>query len=302
MRAREAAGGVLDARFCTDARHVVPPPSRTVTRMIASPTSGTRARIWQVDAFATRRFTGNPAAVVLLDDYPDDALLQAVAAENNLAETAFLVPGAGDGYRLRWFTPTVEVPLCGHATLASGAVVLERLEPGRHHVVFDTASGPLTVARDADGYRMDLPARTVTPVPTPPALAAALGVVPVGTAVDGGNYLALLATADDVRSLVPDLAAVARLDRTGVVVTAAGDGPYDLVSRYFAPAKGIPEDPVTGGAHCALVPFWSARTGRDELLASQASPRGGDLRCRLVGDRVHLHGACAFYLEGTIEL
>ncbi|WP_199422541.1 PhzF family phenazine biosynthesis protein [Actinotalea solisilvae] len=270
--------------------------------MIASPPPGTRARIWLVDAFATRRFTGNPAAVVLLEEFADDALLQAVAAENNLAETAFLVPGEDGRHRLRWFTPVVEVPLCGHATLASGAVVLERLEPGRDEVVFETASGPLTVARDGDGYRMDLPARTVTPVPTPPALTAALGVAPVETAVDGGNYLALLATADDVRSLVPDLAAIARLDRTGVVVTAAGDGPYDLVSRYFAPAKGVPEDPVTGGAHCALVPFWAARTGRAELLAHQASRRGGELRCRLVGDRVHLHGACVFYLEGEIQL
>ncbi len=280
----------------------MPSPSRTVTRMIASPPPGTRARIWLVDAFATRRFTGNPAAVVLLEEFADDALLQAVAAENNLAETAFLVPGEDGRHRLRWFTPVVEVPLCGHATLASGAVVLERLEPGRDEVVFETASGPLTVARDGDGYRMDLPARTVTPVPTPPALTAALGVAPVETAVDGGNYLALLATADDVRSLVPDLAAIARLDRTGVVVTAAGDGPYDLVSRYFAPAKGVPEDPVTGGAHCALVPFWAARTGRAELLAHQASRRGGELRCRLVGDRVHLHGACVFYLEGEIQL
>ncbi len=261
-----------------------------------------RADIYQVDAFAARRFTGNPAAVVVLDAFPGDDLLQAVAAENAVPETAFLVP-SGDAYRLRWFTPAVEVPLCGHATLAAGAVVLERLEPGRRAPVrFDTASGPLVVERDGAGYRMDLPARTVTTVPAPPGLSAALGVMPLETAVDGGNYLALLASADDVRALTPDLPAVARLDRTGVVVTAAGDGPYDLVSRYFAPAKGIPEDPVTGGAHCALVPFWAARTGRDVLRAYQASPRGGELLCRLVGDRVHLGGGCVFYLEGTVEL
>lgn len=257
------------------------------------------APIYQVDAFTTRRFAGNPAAVVVLDAFPDSDLMQAVAAENNLAETAFLVPD-GDRYRLRWCTPTVEVPLCGHATLAAGAVVLERLEPGRTDVVFDTASGPLTVHREGATYRMDLPARTVRTVPTPPELVAALGVTPVETAVDGGNYLALLATAADVRSLAPDLAAVARLDRTGVVVTAAGDDGYDLVSRYFAPAKGIPEDPVTGGAHCALVPYWAARTGREALVAHQASARGGDLLCRLVGDRVHLVGGCVFYLEGRI--
>ncbi|NYJ08548.1 PhzF family phenazine biosynthesis protein [Petropleomorpha daqingensis] len=260
-----------------------------------------RVPIFQLDAFATRRFTGNPAAVVVLERFPDDALLQAVAAENNLAETAFLVRST-DADRLRWFTPTVEVPLCGHATLAAGAVVLERLEPGRDRVVFDTASGPLTVERDGSVYRIDLPARTVRSVPLPPALAHALGVTPEETAVDGSNYLALLPTADDVRSLEPDLAAIARLDRTGVVVTAAGDGAHDVVSRYFAPAKGIPEDPVTGGAHCALVPFWSARTGKDTFLAHQASRRGGELSCRLVGDRVHLSGGCAFYLEGCIEL
>ncbi|MEW1953022.1 PhzF family phenazine biosynthesis protein [Terrabacter sp. NPDC080008] len=260
-----------------------------------------RVPIFQLDAFTTRRFSGNPAAVVVLDRFLEDALLQAVAAENNLAETAFVVPSEGR-YRLRWFTPAVEVPLCGHATLAAGAVVVERLEPGRDSVVFDTASGPLTVSREGTAYRMDLPARTVRAVPPPPALSAALGVTPVETAMDGNNYLALLAAADDVRSLEPDLAAIARLDRTGVVVTAAGDGTHDFVSRYFAPAKGIPEDPVTGGAHCALVPFWAARTGEDTFFAYQASRRGGELTCRLEGDRVQLHGSCVFYLEGHIEL
>jgi PhzF family phenazine biosynthesis protein len=260
-----------------------------------------RVPIFQLDAFTTRRFGGNPAAVVVLDRFLDDAVLQDVAAENNLAETAFVVPCEGR-FQLRWFTPIVEVPLCGHATLAAGAVVVERLEPGRDNVVFDTASGPLTVDREGTAYRMDLPARGVHAVPSPPALSAALGVTPVETASDGGNYLALLPRADDVRSLEPDFAAIARLDRTGVVVTAAGDGTYDFVSRYFAPAKGIPEDPVTGGAHCALVPFWAARTGKDAFFAYQASRRGGELTCRLVGERVRLHGSCAFYLEGHIEL
>jgi PhzF family phenazine biosynthesis protein len=196
----------------------------------------------------------------------------------------------------------VEVPLCGHATLAAGAVVLERLEPGRDGVVFDTASGALTVDREGTAYRMELPARRVRAVPLTEALSAALGVTLVETAVDGNNYLALLAEADDVRSLAPDLAAIACLDRTGVVVTAAGDGTHDFVSRYFAPAKGIPEDPVTGGAHCALVPFWAARTRKDTFFAYQASRRGGELACRLVGDRVQLHGSCVFYLGGHIEL
>jgi PhzF family phenazine biosynthesis protein len=261
-----------------------------------------RFPIWQIDAFSSRRFSGNPAAVVLLEGFLDVATMQAVASENNLAETAFLVSGDDGSYHLRWFTPTVEVPLCGHDTLAAGAVVLERLARGRRTVVFDTASGPLAVHREGASYRMDLPVRTVTAVPSSGALERALGVRPVETAVDGTNYLALLPAADDVHSLAPDLAAVARLDRSGVVVTAAGEGGYDFVSRYFAPAKGIPEDPVTGGAHCALVPFWAAKKRKRTFRAYQASPRGGELECSLVGDRVHLRGSCAFYLEGHIEI
>lgn len=260
-----------------------------------------RLPVFQLDAFATRRFTGNPAAVVVLDAFLDDALMQAVAAENNLAETAFLVPSP-QGHRLRWFTPVVEVALCGHATLAAGAVMLERLEPGRSEVAFATASGPLTVRRRGSAYEIDLPARTVAPAPASAALADALGVTPLETATDGANHLALLASAAQVRSLRPDLAAVARLDRAGVVVTAPGDGPYDVVSRYFAPAKGIDEDPATGGAHCGLVPFWAARTGRTTFRAHQASRRGADLDCRLAGDRVVLGGSCVPYLEGHIEV
>ncbi|HEY2291369.1 MAG TPA: PhzF family phenazine biosynthesis protein [Thermoanaerobaculia bacterium] len=260
-----------------------------------------RTRIFQVDAFTTRRFAGNPAAVMPLDRFPEDGLLQALAAENNLAETAFLVADGGD-YRLRWFTPTTEVPLCGHATLASAAVVMERLEPGRSRVVFHSASGPLTVTRTASGYRMDFPARPSRPVPAPPSLADALGVIPIEVWADPFNYLALLESAPAVRELAPDIAAIARLDRGGVIVTAPGDGTYDFVSRYFAPAKGIPEDPVTGGAHCALTPFWAPRLGKTELRAFQASRRGGELVCRLAGDRVELEGACVFYLEGEAEI
>jgi PhzF family phenazine biosynthesis protein len=261
-----------------------------------------RVPIFQLDSFTTRRFAGNPAAVVVLDEFPGDAVLQAVAAENNLSETAFVVPSdTGGRYRLRWFTPVVEVPLCGHGTLAAGAVVAERLERGRDSVVFDTASGPLTVDREGSAYRIDLPARTVHAVPRPEALTAALGAEPLETAVDGGNYLARLAGPAEVRSLEPDFAAIARLDRSGVIVTATGDGPYDFVSRYFAPAKGVPEDPVTGGAHCALVPFWAARTGQDTFFAYQASRRGGELSGRLAGERVELVGSCVFYLEGHVE-
>lgn len=256
-----------------------------------------QARLFQLDAFTTRRFAGNPPAVMLFEGYPDDAVLQALAAENNLAETAFLVPD-GEDFRIRWFTPMVEVPLCGHATLASAAVVLERLQPGRGAVVFGSASGPLAVRRAGSGYAMDFPVRRSTPADPPFGLAEALGAPFEETLWDGFNFLVRLAAPGDVRGLAPDLAAIARLPCAGVIVTAPGDGGYDCVSRYFAPAKGIPEDPVTGGAHCALAPYWGARLGKSELLAFQASARGGELRCRLRGDRVELEGSCVFYLEG----
>jgi len=259
-----------------------------------------RAPIFQVDAFTSRRFSGNPAAVVVLDRFPVEDVLQAVAAENNLPESAFLVADNGD-YQIRWFTPTVEVPLCGHATLASAAVVMERVEHGREVVVFHSASGPLTVRRSGTGYVMDFPRRTLEPVAMPPELPSALGATPVEVVWDGSNFLALLATAEIVRNLDPDLAAIEKLARSGVIVTAPGDRGFDFVSRYFAPAKGIPEDPVTGGAHCGLAPFWAERLNKTAFRAFQASRRGGEIVCRLVGDRVELEGACVFYLEGTVE-
>jgi PhzF family phenazine biosynthesis protein len=260
-----------------------------------------RVPIFQLDAFTTRLFAGNPAAVMLLDDYPADAVMQAVAAENNLAETAFLVR-KGEGYRLRWFTPTVEVPLCGHATLASAAVVMERLEPHREHVVFESKSGPLPVRRESGRYTMDFPARRTEPVTAPVGLQEALGVAPLEVFADAFNYTAVLQSPRVVRELAPNLDAVSRLDRTGLIVTALGEKPYDFVSRYFAPAKGIPEDPVTGGAHCSLAPFWASRLAKQEFFAFQASRRGGEIFCRVVGDRVHLQGACVFYMQGEAEI
>jgi PhzF family phenazine biosynthesis protein len=260
-----------------------------------------RVPLFQVDAFTSRRFAGNPAAVMVMDSFPDDAVMQMIAAENNLSETAFLV-AHGTDYRLRWFTPLVEVPLCGHGTLASAAVVMERLAPERRQVVFHTASGALRVRRSASSYVMDFPVRPTEPSPIPQALSEALGVVPIEVITDAGNYTALLDDSRTVRELSPDMAAIARLDRSGVAVTAPGDSPYDFVSRYFAPAKGVAEDPVTGGAHCALTPYWSARLGKTELRAYQASRRGGEIICRLAGDRVELEGSCVFYLEGTAEV
>jgi PhzF family phenazine biosynthesis protein len=259
-----------------------------------------RYPIFQVDAFATRRFEGNPAAVVSMKSFPDVATMLAVAAENNLSETAFLVRAGGD-YRLRWFTPKVEVPLCGHATLASAAVVMERLEPGRDQVVFHTASGALTVSRANGNYVMNFPARPSDPVATPAGLAETLGTVPAEVYVNAFNYLAVLDNPRILRALSPDMAAIARMDRPGVIVTALGEDPYDFISRYFAPAKGVPEDPVTGAAHCMLAPYWAKRLGKSALTAFQASRRGGKVICRLAEDRVELEGACVFFLEGEVD-
>ncbi len=260
-----------------------------------------RIPIFQIDAFTSRRFGGNPAAVMPMKSFLGDAILQAIAAENNLAETAFLVPEHGD-YRLRWFTPKMEVPLCGHATLASAAVVMERLEPGRNRVVFHTASGPLTVQRGRTGYVMDFPVRLSESVATSHELVQALGVVPIEVLANEFNYMALLENEKVLRELAPDMAALALIGRPGVIVTAAANGNYDFISRYFAPAKGIPEDPVTGAAHCMLAPYWAKRLGKKEFRAFQASQRGGEVVCHLANDRIELKGECVFYLEGEVEV
>ena len=179
---------------------------------------------------------------------------------------------------------------------------MERLEPGRNTVVFHSASGPLTVKRSDAGYVMNFPARPSELVSLPPGLAEALGIVPVEVFSNAFNYLALIESVQMLRELTPEMAALARMDRPGVIVTALGDGTYDFVSRYFAPAKGIAEDPVTGAAHCMLAPYWTKRLGKSEFRAFQASPRGGEIICRLAGDRVELEGVCVFYLEGTVEI
>jgi len=259
-----------------------------------------RARIFQVDAFATRRFTGNPAAVLPLSEFPADEVMLAIAAENNLAETAFLVKD-GDDYRLRWFTPALEVPLCGHATLASAAVVMTKLEPGRHNVVFHSKSGPLTVKKTAMGYMLDFPARPSELTSPPAGLAEALGARLSEVTVNPFNYLALVDNAEVLCGLKPDMPGVGRMDRLGIIVTAPGEGQYDFISRYFAPAKGIQEDPVTGAAHCMLAPYWAKKLGKTEFRAFQASKRGGEVLCRLRGDRVELEGSAVFYMEGEVE-
>jgi PhzF family phenazine biosynthesis protein len=257
--------------------------------------------LYQVDAFATSPFAGNPAAVVPLPRWLDDALLQAIATENNLSETAFLV-GGGGGYAIRWMTPRTEVDLCGHATLASAWVVFEKLEPGRGEVTFSSKSGPLRVTRDGATHALDFPSRLPEPAEgSREALAAALGHEPRESWAAARDYMAVFDTEDEVLALAPDMARILGLDRGAVIVTAPGRK-VDFVSRFFAPAYGIPEDPVTGSAHCTLVPFWARRLGKKHLVARQVSPRGGDLVCEDQGERVSIGGRVAPYLEGTIEV
>jgi len=259
-----------------------------------------RLPIYQVDAFASRVFAGNPAAIVPLDAWLPDATMQSIAAENNLAETAFLVRQA-DAWGLRWFTPAVEVDLCGHATLASAWVIFARIDPAAAEARFDTRSGRLTVRRDGELLAMDFPSRPPAPCAAPPTLAAALGAAP-REVLAARDLVAVYENAAQVRALKPDMAAVAALDVFALCVTAPGDGDCDFVSRFFAPALGIPEDPVTGSAHCTLVPYWSKRLGKRELRARQVSPRGGELVCRDLGERVSIAGRAVPYLEGTITV
>lgn len=263
----------------------------------------TRLRFIQVDAFADRPFTGNPAAVVPLDAWLDDAVMQAIAAENNLAETAFFVPLAGDeaDFDLRWFTPELEVAMCGHATLASGHVLLTDW-PELDSIRFRTRkSGILEVTRDGAGYALDLPALPLTPRPLP-EIAAEIGGRPTETLWREGGYAVLVYdTADAVRALTPDFAALRRHGNCIIVATAPGDD-TDIVSRAFAPGAGIDEDPVTGTAHALVVPYWAERLGRPRLTAYQASRRGGFLRCQLRGDRVVLGGGCVTVIEGVMTV
>ncbi len=260
-----------------------------------------RLPFFQLDSFTSTRFRGNPAAVVLLDKEIDYDLKLQIAAENNLSETAFLLRENED-WKISWFTPVVEVPLCGHATLASAAVVMERIDPSPSQVIFHSKSGPLTVSKQDTGYEMDFPSRPSKPSDNTAAIAESIGVQPIETRVDKHNHLAVLDSATAVRKLKPDLQKVAALGRPGLVVTAPGDDGYDIVSRYFAPFKGIPEDPVTGGAHCMLAPYWCERLDKKTIKAYQASARGGEILCTLVGNRVHLRGQCVFVIEGQIEI
>jgi PhzF family phenazine biosynthesis protein len=254
----------------------------------------------QVDAFAARAFAGNPAAVCLLDGPADAAWMQAVAAEMNLSETAFLHP-EGAGYALRWFTPVAEAELCGHATLASAHALWEtgRAAPGAA-IAFATLSGTLSAAREGDEIVMDFPAAPPEAARAPAGLAEALGVAPLWTGRSRFDWLVHAASPEEVRAVRPDLARLGELGVRGVIVTAAGGDGADVTSRYFAPGVGIPEDPVTGSAHCALGPFWAVRLGRSRLVCHQASARGGIVGVEVREDRVLLSGRAVTVLEGAL--
>ncbi len=256
--------------------------------------------LYQVDAFTGRVFAGNPAAVCPLDDWLPAETMQAVAAENNLSETAFFIE-RGDHYDLRWFTPALEVDLCGHATLASAYVIFHVLGSDQRSLRFETRSGALTVERRNGLLVMDFPAQPPGPCAAPEGLPEALGVEPREVLAVTRDYFVVLGSEDEVRGLAPDMAAIAALDRLGVVVSAPG-AQADFVSRFFAPRAGIPEDPVTGSTHCALTPYWAERLGKGKLKALQLSPRGGELDCEALGERVRIAGHCALYLEGAIHV
>ena len=259
-----------------------------------------KLRLYQVDAFARRLFEGNPAAVCPLEAWLDDAVLQAIAAENNLSETAFFVPQAA-GFGLRWFTPGAEVDLCGHATLASAYVLFECLGFAGPEITFETRSGTLSVARHEDGQLlMDFPAAVPKPCDAPAVLLEGLGRSP-SEVLAADDYVVVFDSEAEIRDLAPDFRKLGRLDRRAVCVTAPGEA-YDFVSRFFAPNVGIDEDPVTGSAHCQLTPYWAQRLGRNRLRARQISRRGGDVLCELRGDRVLLTGHAVLYMEGTIRI
>lgn len=260
--------------------------------------------LYVIDAFSAKVFGGNPAAVCPLDAWLDDDLMQAIAAENNLSETAFFV-SAGDSYALRWFTPKVEVDLCGHATLATAFVLSLDKRTAADSYRFQTRSGELGVARNGDLFHLDFPVRTLEAPEDPDALAtqvaAACAVRPQKVTLTAGNCLAEFDNETIVRALEPDMAGVMALPARGLIVTASGDD-CDFVSRFFAPRVGINEDPVTGSIHCSLIPYWHLITGKQDMLARQVSARGGELHCRFAGDRVGIGGRGVLFSRGKITL
>jgi len=256
--------------------------------------------LYQIDAFTSKAFSGNPAAVCPLEQWLDDATMQAIAAENNLSETAFFVK-KDDHYELRWFTPAVEVDLCGHATLASAFVIFNYLDQSIQSVSFKTKiSGMLKVYRGGDLLSMDFPVRLAKPCPMPEQLIQAFDNNPDKVLL-ARDYLLVYPSEDVIRSLQPDMSLLLNLDALGIIVTAPGDS-SDFVSRFFAPSVGIPEDPVTGSAHSTLIPYWSEKIGKKKLHAFQVSTRGGELFCEDLGERVKIAGTAVRYSEGFLYL
>lgn len=253
--------------------------------------------IYQIDAFSERVFSGNPAAVVPLDSWLDDSVMQAIAAENNLAETAFFVNQAGR-YHIRWFTPVTEVDLCGHATLASAYVLYRELGYELPALTFDSKSGPLTITQRDDLYMMDFPSQPCTPCPVPAGLSTALGV-PISECFCHEDYLVVLDNEAQLTALEPDFLAMSKLTLRGVIVTAVSES-YDFVNRFFAPNVGINEDAVTGSAYTKLIPYWAERLAKKRMTAKQVSARGGEVICEIAGERVLIGGKAVNYLQGQI--
>ncbi len=252
---------------------------------------------FEVDTFTSKPLHGNPAGVCPLPNWLPDATMQSIAAENNLAETAFFAPRGSD-YDLRWFTPTVEIDLCGHATLASAFILLSELNHRGDAIRFHSRSGVLTVAKERDVLVMDFPARPPAACDKPEALASALGAQPEEI-LASRDYFAVFASEEDVQALRPDFGALQKLDRFGMIATAPGND-CDFVSRFFVPKAGVPEDPVTGSSHCTLIPYWAERLGKTKLFARQISRRGGELFCEVAGDRVKIGGKAVLYNIGHI--
>lgn len=264
------------------------------------PIESMKIDLYQVDAFTNAVFKGNPAAVCLLQHWLDDQTLQSVAMENNLSETAFIVPVA-DGYHIRWFTPTVEVDLCGHATLASAHVIWQYLGETRERIRFESKSGDLAVFKtEAGRYTLDFPSSQPTSMVCPDILKTALGVTPLETSI-AEDCVVLLESEEAVRHLSPDFSLLSQFVTRGVLVTARGND-CDFVSRCFFPRLGVAEDPVTGSAHCVLVPYWAQKLNKSTFFCKQISARGGELWCELRGQRVEISGQCVLYLRGQIEI
>ncbi len=258
-----------------------------------------KLKIYQVDAFATRPFAGNPAAIVPLDEWLPDETMQSIALENNLSETAFFVQKGEGEYDLRWFTPTFEIDLCGHATLGSAFVIFEQLGSTANVLRFQTRkAGELRVERKDGRFVLDFPSRPAAAAEIPEGLADAIGRAPKEV-YRSRDYMLVYDSEDDIRDIAPNFSALERIKTHAVIVTAPGES-CDFVSRFFAPEAGINEDPVTGSAHCNLIPYWAKRLGKPEMFARQVSARGGEIYCELAGDRVKIGGNAVLYLTGEI--